>query len=97
MSNLVYRRAVDLLEADINDELVGLDPIRGSCFGMNEVAKDLWRKLETPRSLGELTSSLIAEYDVSEDQCAAELKEFLADMEAKGLIASERLPGNHAG
>jgi hypothetical protein len=94
VANAIYRRAVELLEADINDELVGLDPARGSCFGMNAVAKDVWRKLETPRTFDELRSALIADYEVSDEQCTAELTEFLKEMTAKGLIASEPAPGN---
>lgn len=89
MNNQIYRRAVDLLEADINDELVGLDPARGNCFGLNAVAKDIWRSLERPQSFDELRAVLLGEYDVSEEQCTAELQEFLREMAAKGLIASE--------
>ena len=93
MNGQIYRRAVDLLEAEINDELVTLDPHRGSCFGLNNVASDVWRKLEQPRSFDELRTELLSEYEVSESRCTEELKEFLAEMQAKGLIAAE--PGNH--
>jgi hypothetical protein len=92
----IYRRAVDLLEADINDELVGLDPARGSCFGLNSVGKDVWRKLERPRSFEELKAELLAEYDVSDEQCTEELHAFLAEMEAKGLIAADTAPAGRS-
>lgn len=94
MSGQVYRRAVDLLEAEINDELVALDPARGSCFGLNNVAADVWRKLERPRSFDELRAELLDEYDVTESQCTEELEEFLGQMKAKGLIATGPDDGN---
>jgi len=84
--NEVYRRAAQLLEADINDELVALEPNQGTCFGFNSVATDVWRKLEHPRSFAELKSALLAEYDVSEEQCAGELRELLEQMREARLI-----------
>lgn len=86
MSDEVYKRAVELLEADINEELVALDPDRGSCFGFNAVAKDVWRKLETPRSFDQLRSELIDEYDVSDDECTRDLKDVLDQMSRAKLI-----------
>ena len=38
MEDTSYRRATQLLEAGIGDELVALDPDQGSCFGFNGVA-----------------------------------------------------------
>lgn len=86
MQTETYRRTVELLEADINDELVALEPAKGSCFGFNSVAKDVWRKLERPRTFDQLRNELLSEYDVSEDQCVAELRELLEDMSRANLI-----------
>ena len=81
-----YKRTVELLEADINDELVALEPNMGSCFGFNSVAKDVWRKLAEPRTFDELRTELLSEYEVGEEECARELGELLADMERVKLI-----------
>ena len=87
MDTEVYRRAVDLLEADINDELVALDPDQGNCFGFNAVATTVWRQLEVPRSISELKTHLLAEYDVDEATCDGELRALLDDLEKRGLIS----------
>jgi hypothetical protein len=84
----MYRRAAELLEADINDELVALEPTQGFCFGFNSVAKDVWRKLEQPRTFDELRGELLAEYEVTDEQCTLELRMLLDDLIAKGLIAT---------
>jgi hypothetical protein len=86
VANETYRRAVELLEADINDELVALEPSKGACFGFNSVAKDVWRKLERPRTFEELRNELLSEYEVSEDQCTEELRGLLEDMSRANLI-----------
>jgi hypothetical protein len=81
-----YKRAVELLEADINDELVALEPNLGECFGFNPVAKDVWRKLAEPRSFDQLRAELTSEYDVTDEQCGLELRELLQEMERAKLI-----------
>lgn len=91
MEDAVFRRSAELLEADINDELVALEPNQGACFGFNAVAKDVWRKLEQPRSFNELRAELIDDYDVSEEQCTEELRDLLEQLAQAKLI--ERVSG----
>jgi len=86
----VYRRAVDLMEADLGDELVALDPNAGDCFGFNSVATSVWRQLEEPRTFEELRDALLDEYEIDQQQCAQELKELLENMSERGLIITER-------
>ena len=86
MSQKIYRRAVDLLEAEVNDEVVALEPANGSCFGFNLVATQVWRKLEQPRSFDELKEELLRNFEVSDEQCATELQQLLELMQAEGLI-----------
>jgi hypothetical protein len=88
--NEMYRRSAQLMEADINDELVALEPSQGLCFGFNSVATEIWRKLEQPRSFGELKSELLAEYDVSDEQCTSDLREVLEQMREARLIEPVR-------
>ena len=81
-----YQRAKNLLEADIAEEIVALDPDGGSCFGFNEVATSVWRLLDQPKSFEQLCQGLMQEYDVGREECSSDLKELLADLEARGLI-----------
>lgn len=90
MTSPVYKRAVDLMEADLGDELVALDPNAGDCFGFNSVATSVWRQLEQPRTFEELRDALLNEYEVDQQRCAQELQELLQDMSKRGLIVSER-------
>lgn len=82
----VYSRATELLEAEVGDELVALEPHAGVCFGFNSVATSVWQQLESPQNFDQIKAGLLAEYDVNEQQCAAELEELLASLIDKGLI-----------
>ena len=86
MSEPLYERATQLLEADLGDELMALDAEGGNCFGFNSVAAGIWRQLVSPKSFAELHAALLAEYDVDSEQCRAELGELLDDLMEKGLV-----------
>jgi hypothetical protein len=88
MGAIIYRRSVDLMEAELGDELVALDPNAGECFGFNSVATSVWRELEQPRSFDQLRDALLGEYEVDSEQCARELQELLDDLSARGLVTT---------
>lgn len=87
MTERKYKRAVELLEAEINDELVALEPTAGNCFGFNRVATTVWQSLATPKSFEQIRDELLSRFDVEKDTCTRELEELLGDLERKGLIA----------
>lgn len=82
----LYRRAVDLMEASVGDELVALDARAGQCFGFNGVATSVWQRLEHPKTFEQLRDALLADYEVESDQCSVELAELLDDLVSKGLV-----------
>jgi hypothetical protein len=82
----IYERTVDLLSADIGDELVALDADAGHCYGFNSVAASVWRLLDEPRSFDDLKQALLDEFEVSEEQCTSDLHELLDDLVGKGLL-----------
>lgn len=42
----------------------------------------LWDKLEKEQTFGDLMTAVLAEYDISRDEAAADIAQFLAEMEA---------------
>ena len=86
MTNAIYRRNVDLMEAELGDELVALDVAAGTCFGFNEVATAVWRRLAQPQSFDALRDDLLERYEVGLDQCSEELRALLDDMVERRLI-----------
>ncbi len=81
-----YERAAKLMEAEVGDDLVALDPEAGTCFGFNSVAASVWRLLEDRKSFEQLEAELAAEYDVDSAQCRTDLEELLDSMVAQGLV-----------
>ena len=86
MSATVYKRALELMEAEIGSDLVALEPKSGSCFGFNSVAASVWNSLTTPKSFDQLRDALLADYDVDFDECSRDLRALLDEMTNQGLI-----------
>ena len=80
----VYERCVELLEAGLGDDIVGLEVSRGECFGFNAVAAEVWRRL--PASASSIQQALEADYDVDAAQCEADVQAVLDQMVDMGLI-----------
>ena len=85
---VIYERARTLMEAELGDELVGLEPAGGVCFGFNSVAKRVWELLAEPRSSEQLSSALLEEFDVDPIECIDGLNEVLIDLTDLKLIKS---------
>lgn len=82
----LHSRAGNFLDAEVGDELVAMDVAVGECFGFNPVARRVWELLAKPKSFAQLRDVLLAEYDVTDERCGAELQDLLDDFTAKGLI-----------
>jgi hypothetical protein len=90
MPDRIYRRAAQLMETEIGDELVALDVKVGMAFALNAIAASVWHSLAEPKSFEKLRNELIGEYDVTAEQCTLELQALLDDLTSEGLI--EQIP-----
>ena len=86
----MYEQARQLLEAEVADELLALDADAGECFAFNNVAATIWGHLAEPASIDFLRDKLLDEYEVSPDQCDAELRVFLDVLTRRGLLRAKQ-------
>ena len=85
--DMLINRRNELLQAELHDELVGLDVENGTCYGFNSTATRVWALLETPRHFSELVTVLVREYEVDREQCGRELEDLLSHLEQRGLVS----------
>jgi hypothetical protein len=82
----VQRRS-HLLANELSDsEAVMLDIESGTYFGLRDVAKAVWDRLERPVTVEALCVELLEEFEVDPQTCRRDVDSFLADLDAKGLI-----------
>ena len=87
-----YQRTKELMEAELGADIVALDTERGRCFGFNEVAAWVWRRLEAPATFEQLHHGLLEAFEVGEDECRLELRALLEDLVAKDLVSISQAP-----
>lgn len=82
----IYKKTARQVSCRINDEVAILDLDRAIYFGLQGVGVHIWDALEKPRSVADLCSSVMAEFDVSEAVCRADILKILGNLEAEGLV-----------
>ena len=86
MPNTLYQRRSSILFGDIGEDVVALSLERGLCYGMENVTAAVWTLLAEPRSLDDLCSTLMDQYDVTEEQCRGDVASLLSEMIEEGLV-----------
>jgi hypothetical protein len=74
------------VSADLSGEVVILGMKEGAYFGVEDAGARIWSLLQTPHRLGEVVTTLTAEYDVPAEQCAADVLAFVGELADLGLV-----------
>jgi hypothetical protein len=82
---LVMRKATPLA-ADLDGEVVVLDLDSGKYYDINAVGSRIWTLLERPIAVGALIDALVGEFEVKREACEMEVRAFLRELGASGLI-----------
>ena len=82
----VVAAATDQISCDLAGEEVILDLKSGVYYGLDVVGARIWRLVQQPRSLSDITDAVMSEFEVGYDECKADLLEFLTTMIGHGLV-----------
>lgn len=74
------------VSAEVDGEAVILGMDRGEYYGLDPVGTRIWQLVQSPVSVAQIQDALVAEYDVTADQCLADLQALLNQMRQEGLI-----------
>ena len=86
-----YKRNTKTISGRLHDELIMMDIDQGKYFSLNPVATRIWDMIANPATIEELCLVLTEEYDVSDEQCGAEVTEYLDQMIRLGLVEQVNL------
>ena len=88
MKSKIVRSSNPIAEP-VDDELVMADIDAGKYYGLNNIARAIWQNLETQITVEDLCKRLCENYEVTAEQCSAEVLSFLKDLETRKLISVE--------
>ncbi|MBI3445414.1 MAG: PqqD family protein [Magnetospirillum sp.] len=76
-----------LIATEVDGEVVMMHLDLGRYFGLDSIATDIWKRLETPMTFAALIDGLQADYEAERAVIAADVARLLAEMADKGLVA----------
>lgn len=79
-------RAETMVASEVNGEVVILDIDSGLFFQLNPIGSKVWDLLESPATLAQMVAALQAKFNVSAEQCRADVAEFVEKMLERGLL-----------
>lgn len=89
MDTKLSRNEDDFLCTEVDGETVIMNSETGQYFGFNTVSTDIWNYLESNMTYGSLLEKVLAEYDVEQEQCEADMRPVLAKMLVWKIIKKE--------
>lgn len=86
---MIYARDPGVPHQKLDEETIVVDPRSREVHLLNETAARIWELLETSSSVDELVEALSDEYEgAPPEELRREVEAFLADLSARGLLAS---------
>ena len=76
----------DLVYQELDGEMVLLNMQSGQYFGIDEIGSKIWALVEEKVLPVDIVKRLIAEYEVSEEDCQQQVAAFLDELAKEGLI-----------
>lgn len=76
----------DVLFQELQGEAVLLNLKSGVYFGLDPVGMRIWQLFAEHELLTEIARTILAEYDVTENDCSADLLKLVGDLEQHGLV-----------
>jgi hypothetical protein len=80
----------DQVAADLESEVIILGLHDGVYYGVHGVASRVWALVQHPTALRDVLTTLLAEFDVDEATCRADMLAFVAELAQKGLVTRVR-------
>lgn len=86
MTSPLFKRSNNAIFANVGEDIVALHTQLGRTYGMEKVTAAVWNLLAEPIDLDDICNHLIEQYDVTPDQCRAEIETLLDQFQREGLV-----------
>lgn len=82
----VLARNPEINFTDMGGEIVMMSIDQGEFYGLDDIATDIWNRLEEKMAVHNLCKDLCASYGIDTEQCLTDILPFLDEMVADKLI-----------
>ena len=84
--NTVVQRRREPIFTRLDDELLALDPKVGRCYALSGTGTRIWELIDSPIAIASVCDRVVAEFEVDQDTCLADVLELMGELDAAGLI-----------
>jgi hypothetical protein len=75
-----------ILTAEVGAETAMMNLEQDRFFGLDDIGGDIWRRLQAPRTFGDLINDLMKDYDANRATIADDVRTILTEMAAHNLV-----------
>ncbi len=85
-SSTLIKQSTSQVSCNLNDEIAILNLDKAVYFGLEGVGAQIWQALDQPRTVADLCKLIQENYEVTAEQCEADILNFLQRMQEAGLV-----------
>lgn len=83
------KRGNDHVETEVGDQTMMMSISKGKYFALEETGRRIWTLTEHPTTIGRIVETLVEEYEIGHETCAAEVGSFVDDLIENGLLVKD--------
>jgi hypothetical protein len=83
---IIPKKNPDIIWKNVKGEIVLLNPVSGKYYGLNKVGCAFWEKIDGKRSLSEITSSLLEDFNVEKERLVKDIEDLMKTLTGNNLV-----------
>ena len=82
----IVKQSKEQVSCNLNGEIAILNLNSTLYFGLDEVGACIWEAMGEPRKVSDVCKRVLERFDVGQEQCQADVLEFVGRLDESGLI-----------
>jgi len=82
----MVKQSTKQVSCNLNGEIAILNLTSALYFGLDEIGGCIWEAMAEPRKVSELCERVLERFNVEEEQCQADVVEFVGKLDEAGLL-----------
>jgi hypothetical protein len=82
----IPKKNPDIIWKNVKGEIVLLNPVSGKYYGLNKVGCAFWEKVDGKRSLSEITSLLLEDFNVEKERLVKDIEDLMKTLTGNNLV-----------
>ena len=82
----MVKQSTKQVSCNLNGEIAILNLTSALYFGLDEIGACIWEAMAEPRKVSELCERVLERFNVEEEQCQADVVEFVRKLDEAGLL-----------